>query len=300
MTDEIEMTEAQQLEEMEKVDASPLSKLKKVLVLAKTAFIIFQTVKAAIAWRRSRKPMGIPAQMCLLFSALIVALGCAYKFTSKLLMPIVVLQAMSHYLCFIIIHVLLGYVQCNKFENRAKILKVFWMFHACWWVVIFFAFKTTTCTKEHFYPDTLFLNDCFSFGIYIMVYMLHSKDFTLEWTESESKAKSLFKAQIDRYMSFYTFLVEWHIIELVVGKGLDTFTDSITCSEDGTAWIYNSSKGSLFLMFHIIGTMMGTGMARAVFIKTAKAEGFFGGVEDKDSSDSEDEKKDKKDTKKKQ
>ena len=99
-------------------------------------------------------------------------------------------------------------------------------------------------------------------------------------------------------MSFYTFLVEWHLVELVIGKGLDTFTDSIACSEDGQAWIYNSSKGALFLMLHIIGTMMGTGMARAVFIKTAKAEGMFGGVEDKDSSSDEDDKKTE--TKKKQ
>ena len=43
------------------------------------------------------------------------------------------------------------------------------------------------------------------------------------------------------------------------------------------------------MMLHIIGTMMGTGMARAVFIKTAKAEGLFGGVEDGDSDHEEEE-----------
>lgn len=34
--------------------------------------------------------------------------------------------------------------------------------------------------------------------------------------------------------------------------------------------------------------MMGTGMARAVFIKTAKAEGFFGGVEEGESDHEDD------------
>ena len=45
------------------------------------------------------------------------------------------------------------------------------------------------------------------------------------------------------------------------------------------------------MMLHIIGVMMGTGMARAVFIKTAKAEGFFDGVEDVESSGEEGDKK---------
>ena len=168
-----------------------------------------------------------------------------------------------------------------------------------WWFVIFMAFKTTTCTKENFYPDSFFMNDCFSFGVYLMAYLLHGKDYTLEWGEGEDKAKNLFQKQTERYMSFYTFLVEWHLVELVIGKGLDTFTDSIACSEDGQGWIYNSSKGALFLMVHIIGTMMGTGMARAVFIKTAKAEGMFGGVEDKDSSSDDEGDKKKEETKKK-
>ena len=88
-------------------------------------------------------------------------------------------------------------------------------------------------------------------------------------------------------MSFYTFLIEWHIFELILGKGLDSFSDSIMCAEESQNWVYANWKGSLFMMLHIIGTMMGTGMARAVFIKTAKAEGVFGGVEDVDSSDDE-------------
>ena len=138
------------------------------------------------------------------------------------------------------------------------------------------------------------LNNCFSFGIYIMVYMLHSRDYMLEWAEDEKVAKNLFVKQTERYLSFYTFLIEWHLVELVVGKGLDAFSDSIMCSDDGKKWLFSSAKGNLFMMLHIIGTMMGTGMARAVFIKTAKAEGMFGGVEEGESDHEEEVTDDKK------
>lgn len=278
---------------MEKVEQSTFAKVKKVLVLAKTAFIIFQTVKAAIAWRRSKKPMGVPAQFLLLFSAVIVALGCAYKFTSKEIKPLVTLQSCSHYLAFCIMHVLLGYVECRKFEARDKILRCFYLFHVMFWGLIVFSYKTATCTKENFYPDAFLLNNCFFVGIYVMVYMLHSKGYTLEWGKDEEAAKKLFTAQTDRYLSFFTFLVQLHVLEVVLGKGMDTFTDAIMCSADGKNWIFNSGKGNLFMMLHIIGTMMGAGMARAVFIKTAKAEGFFGGV-DEDSDDEDDSKDSKK------
>jgi hypothetical protein len=281
---------------MEKVEQSPLAIAKKIFVLAKTSFVIYQTVKAAIAWRRSKKPMGVPAQLCLLFSALIVGSVCAYKFTSKEIKPLVTLQAMSHYLCFCILHVLLGYVECRKFEARSKILNAFKFFHVLWWAIIFFAYKTATCSKEDFYPDAFLVTNCFNIGIYVMVYSLHSKDYTLEWSEDESVAKNLFIKQSERYLSFYTFLIEWHLFELVLGKGLDSFTDSIMCGDEGAKWIYASGKGNLFMMLHIIGTMMGTGMARAVFIKTAKAEGFFGGVDE--DSDEEEDTSAKKDSKK--
>lgn len=63
------------------------------------------------------------------------------------------------------------------------------------------------------------------------------------------------------------------------------------CSEDGNKWIFATAKGNLFMMLHIIGTMMGTGMARAVFIKTAKAQGMLGGVEDGESDHEDDDAK---------
>ena len=155
-----------------------------------------------------------------------------------------------------------------------------------WWLLIAIAAQNSGCTAENFYPDAFLMTNCFSIGIYVMVYILHNKDYLLEWSEDESVAKNLFTKQTERYLSFYTFIIEWHMFELVLGKCLDSFTDSIMCGDEGTKWIYATGKGNLFMMLHIIGTMMGTGMARAVFIKTAKAEGFFGGV-DEDSDEDE-------------
>ena len=165
-------------------------------------------------------------------------------------------------------------------------MRALYVFHVIFWILIAMSFKSATCTEEDFYPSAFFVNNCFFAGIYVMVYMLHSKDYTLEWSEDEAAAQSLFKAQTDRFLSFYTFLVEWHMVEVGLGMGLDAFSDSIMCGEGGTKWLFASAKGNLFMMMHIIGTMLGTGMARAVFIKTAKAEGLFGGV-DEDSDDDE-------------
>ena len=229
--------------------------------------------------------MATPAMLVLTLSAVIVAGVCAYKFTSKNVRPLVSLQCLSHYLCFCILHVLIGYADAKNFEARPNILRVFYMFHAIYWGLIAFSAHTADCTKENFYPDAFLLNNCFSFGIFAMVYMLHIREYNIDWGKDEEAQKKLFTAQTERYIAFYTFLIEWHIFELVLGKGLDSFTDSVMCSDDGKKWLFSSAKGNLFMMLHIIGTMMATGMARAVFIKTAKAEGYFGGCEDTDDED---------------
>ena len=274
--------------EMEKVEASPLAIAKKVFIVVKTAFILWQTIKAAAAWRRSKKPMGTPAFICLMFSAFIVANVAIYKFTSKEIKPLVMLQTLSNYLAFCILHVLIGYAECKKFEMRAKMMKAFKVFHAIYWIILGMSRESAVCTAENFYPDAFLLSNCFSLGIYIMVYMLYQRDFLMEWDEEkEAVAKKLFVKQTERYLSFYTFIIEWHVFELILGKGLDAFTDSIMCSADGNKWIFATAKGNLFMMLHIIGTMMATGMARAVFIKTAKANGFFDGVDE--ASDQEEE-----------
>ena len=299
MAEEIEMiphTDEAWEAEMEKVEASPAAMAKKIFILTKSAFVIYQTMKAAIAWKRSKKPMATPAMLVLTLSALIVGGVCAYKFTSKNVRPLASLQCVSHYLAFCILHVLIGYADAKNFQARSKILNHFYVIHLVWLGLIVFTTQTAGCTKEDFYPINFVLNDGFSFVVFAMVYMLHNKGYYIEWGKDEEESKKLFIAQTDRYIGSYTFLVQWHIFELVLGKGLDSFTEAVMCADDGNKWLFASAKGNLFMMLHIIGTMMGTGMARAVFIKTAKAEGFFGGCEDTDDEDDKaavDSKKDK-------
>ena len=277
--------------EMEKVEASPFAIAKKVFIVVKTGFILWQTLKAAGAWRRSKKPMGTPAFICLMFSAFIVINVAIYKFTSKEIKPLVMLQTLSNYQSFCILHVLIGYAECKKFEMRNKIMTAFKAFHVIYWIILFLSRETATCTAQNFYPDAFLLSNCFSLGIYIMVYMLYQRNFLMEWDEEkEAVAKKLFDKQTERYLGFYTFIIEWHVFELILGKGLDAFSDSIMCSSDGQKWIFATAKGNLFMMLHIIGTMMATGMARAVFIKTAKANGFFDGVDELSDKEEEPEK----------
>lgn len=45
------------------------------------------------------------------------------------------------------------------------------------------------------------------------------------------------------------------------------------------------------MMLHIIGTMMSTGMTRAVFIKTVKNLDFFGGLDDEEEETKKESKK---------
>lgn len=279
---------------MDEVDKSTFAIVKQIFVILKTSFLVFQTLKAANAWRKSKTAMAKPALFLLLANAALVIGVLFYKFSSKKIAPLFVLQGLSHYSAFCVLHVLVGYSECKAFEEmRGKFSQAFLLMHCIFWCIFGLGFSNTECTQKTFYPDGFMLTNSFFFGVYLMVKTLHTKGYLMEWTAEEKKAQELFEAQTDRFMGFFTFLVEWHLFELVIAKVLDVFTDSIHCSEDGTKWFYSSGKGNLFMMLHIIGTMMSTGMTRAVFIKTAKKLDFFGGLDD-DESEAEDSKKDSK------
>ena len=46
-------TEEAWTQEMDNVEKSPMGMAKKIFILAKTGFVVFQTLKAAYAWRKS-------------------------------------------------------------------------------------------------------------------------------------------------------------------------------------------------------------------------------------------------------
>lgn len=80
----------------------------------------------------------------------------------------------------------------------------------------------------------------------------------------------------------------WHVFEVALGKLLDTFSNEIACCDDGCVWIYIGSKGNIFIALHIIGAMIGSGVARAVFIKTTQAQGIFAELEEEEDECGED------------
>ena len=65
------------------------------------------------------------------------------------------------------------------------------------------------------------------------------------------------------------FLAKWHLVEIILGFTLAH--RNVTCVDGGHSWAYRNWVGMVFFTLHVIGTNMGTGMIRAVFIKTAKA-----------------------------
>ena len=105
---------------MDEVDGGSPAIAKEIFVLAKTLFTLYQTLKAAWAWRNAKMRMAKPATGLLIFSALILIYGYWYKHSSKEIAPLVVLQGLSHYNSFCILHVLLGHVECAKFRENRK------------------------------------------------------------------------------------------------------------------------------------------------------------------------------------
>ena len=277
--------DAETVAAMEEIDRSIVGTLKTCFVVGKTLFTILGTLQAVVAWNKSKKAMKGPAQLLLLFNVCITAGILAYKLSSKHIAPLFLLQGLSFYSAFCVLHVLVGYVECEKAAGlKQKLAGLFKLIHFLYIVLLFVSYPQVECGKEDFYPHAFLLTNCLFLGVYLMVLTLHQRDYLLEWGAHEQAAKDLFKAQTDRYFSTYTFLVEWHLFELVLAKLLDAFTDSVFCSSDGQQWHYKTGKGVLFIMLHIIGTSVGTGMPRAVFIKTCKDASWFGGLGDEDES----------------
>lgn len=70
----------------------------------------------------------------------------------------------------------------------------------------------------------------------------------------------------------------------VVFAGKALAAKQIACSQDACIWIFTGFKGHLFFTLHIVVGMMSGGIARAVFVKTAKAQGIFAPIEEEESA----------------
>ena len=108
---------------------------------------------------------------------------------------------------------------------------------------------------------------------WLYVMSLHKNGYNIVWQQSEKKQQELFEAQTERFAGTMGFLAKWHLVEIILGVVLAH--RNITCVNEGKSWAYGNFVGSIFFILHVIGTSMATGMIRAVFIKTAKAQGWW-------------------------
>ena len=131
----------------------------------------------------------------------------------------------------------------------------------------------TTCTDSRVIPFGFYIN----FGLFVFCYqnikMMQAKNWMIEWKSENKKEKDLFEAQTERLVKSFSMLTKLHAVEIV--GGIILARGNISCINDGQNWAYKNAIGSIFFLIHIVGTMMGAGMIRAVFIKSPKATGYF-------------------------
>ena len=141
--------------------------IKELLVIAKASYTVAITLQAAWKWRKYGDKMAKPAQFFLIFNALIVALVTVYKFTSKMVAPLFVLQALSHYSCFLVFVVLWTYGDHAKLNaQRAKRSKTVVRMHIAYWVVIALGYKLCNCQAGSPYPISFVMGDALFFYTY--------------------------------------------------------------------------------------------------------------------------------------
>lgn len=126
---------------MDSVDHHWTAHLKTAFVLYKALSTLLGTLKAAKVWNNTKMKMGGPAQMLLIFNAIVCVLVTVYKFTSKHVGPLFVLQAISHYGFFLAFIVLVKYNENLQIRDAgSKILKKLTPLHALYGFVIIYGF----------------------------------------------------------------------------------------------------------------------------------------------------------------
>ena len=83
--------------------------------------------------------------MILVLNCLIVSGVAVYKFTTKQIAPLFLLQAASHYSCFCVLYVLIGYVDIKKTEKRDAIMSILSPMHGIFFLIAYLGFKASSC-----------------------------------------------------------------------------------------------------------------------------------------------------------
>ena len=225
--------------------------------------------------------MAGPAQMLLLFNAIVCVIITAYKFTSKHIGPLFVLQCLSHYGFFLAFIVLVEFNENSQVVDAGrKIIKKLTPLHALYGFVMLYGYvKQSKCSDNSPYPMSFVMGDILFYVTFFACMRFSKKDLESCWasnpTETEKKAKELSDSQFAAFFGAFKKMAIWHGLELVLGKILfkTLLKGAVTCGGNGTEWHYRSGAGHLFLMLHILGTVQALGMHRNVFIKSAKDAG---------------------------
>lgn len=255
---------------MEEMDRHPAAIIKEILVIAKALFAMYGLLKAAKIWGSTKAALAKPACALLALNAFLVGMVTVYKFTSKDVAPLFLLQGLSHYSVFLIFVVLVKYGDYSgKAQVKAKLAKPFMGLHVAYAVVLAVGYKLCKCSAETPYPISFVMSDCLFFAVYYILWQLKKRGINVE---SSTKEGQVFAAQIEAYFGQYSFLVKWHLLELVLGRVLfETLLDgAVYCTEDGDKWLYRSGAGVLFTILHILGTMQGLGATKNVFVSSVK------------------------------
>jgi hypothetical protein len=101
-----------------------------------------------------------------------------------------------------VLHVLVAFAKNRKSKEtqQKKLVSAMWPFHLMFFVIMGVGYKSAVCSQTTFYPDCFMLSNSLFFGVYIMALSLHKQEYTLEWDETEEKAKKLFLAQTERFI----------------------------------------------------------------------------------------------------
>jgi len=200
----------QSLATMDEVDKSGPGMFKTCLIIFKAGYTIKETLKAAKCWLKSETPMGKPAALVLVLCSVAVMLGAAYKFTSKKIMPLYLLQFIGNYCAFCVLHVLLGYAPCAASkDHQVSISKKFKILHVIQWVMAIVGSQFAHCHEDAIYPIPFIINCVWVFALFFYAKRKTIKCYGMKFGKDEEKARLLFEAQIARYYLSIRFVFTW-------------------------------------------------------------------------------------------
>jgi hypothetical protein len=164
-----DMTDTQAQADMDAVDKHWSAHLKTAFVLYMAGSTIWGTLKASKQWNDASK-FGGKIQMLLLFNAAMVALVTIFKFTSKHIAPLFVLQCISHYSFFLTFIVMIRSNENQKVRATGnKILKSTKPFHPLFIITIIGGYFLTDCSSMVVYPISYIVGDSLFFAMFFMI-----------------------------------------------------------------------------------------------------------------------------------